>query len=64
MPGDFARHEANGVLFASPLSTLASGTQFAYMKAPDGALVEINSSAGRAFVHVHLMSEHPLCTAD
>jgi hypothetical protein len=26
--------------------------------------VEINSASSRAFVHVHLMSEHPLCTAD
>jgi catechol 2,3-dioxygenase-like lactoylglutathione lyase family enzyme len=34
------------------------------MNAPDGALVEINSAQSRAFVHVHLYSEHPLCTAD
>ena len=64
MPADFAMHQANGVQFATPLSKLASGTVFAYMKAPDGALVEINSATSRAFVHVHLMSEHPLCTAD
>ena len=31
------------------------------MQAPDGGLVEINTSTGRSFVHVHLMSEHPLC---
>ena len=64
MPADFAMHQANGVKFATPLSKLAQGTVFAYMNAPDGALVEINSAQSRAFVHVHLYSEHPLCTAD
>jgi catechol 2,3-dioxygenase-like lactoylglutathione lyase family enzyme len=63
MPGDFAMHQKNGVTFASPLSTLAQGTMFAYMKGPDGALVEINSSQSRAFVHVHLYSDKPLCAA-
>jgi catechol 2,3-dioxygenase-like lactoylglutathione lyase family enzyme len=64
MAADFAMHQANGVKFATPLSKLAQGTVFAYMNAPDGALVEINSALSRAFVHVHLYSEHPLCTAD
>jgi hypothetical protein len=64
MAADFAMHQANGVKFATPLSKLAQGTVFAYMNAPDGALVEINSAPSRAFVHVHLYSEHPLCTAD
>jgi catechol 2,3-dioxygenase-like lactoylglutathione lyase family enzyme len=64
MPGDFARHQAGGVQFATPLSKLAGGTVFAYLNAPDGALVEINSAPSRAFVHVHLYSEHPRCAAD
>jgi catechol 2,3-dioxygenase-like lactoylglutathione lyase family enzyme len=64
MPADFAMHQANGVQFATPLSKLASGTVFAYLKAPDGGLVEINSATSRAFVHVHLTAEHPLCAAD
>ena len=64
MPADFAIHQANGVRFVSPLSKLPSGTFFAYMSAPDGGLVEINTHTGRAFAHVHLMSEHPLCAAD
>lgn len=64
MPGDFALHEKNGVTFATPLSKLAQGTVFAYMQAPDGALVEINSAQSRAFVHVHLYSDKPLCAAD
>jgi catechol 2,3-dioxygenase-like lactoylglutathione lyase family enzyme len=34
------------------------------MKAPDGALVEINTSNTRAFIHVHLYSDAPLCAAD
>ena len=64
MEEDFAKHQANGIQFATPLSRLASGTVFAYMKAPDGALVEINSAQTRAFIHVHLTSDKPLCTAD
>jgi hypothetical protein len=34
------------------------------MKAPDGALVEINTSQTRAFIHVHLYSDAPLCAAE
>ena len=64
MAADFASHQANGVRFLTPLSTLAQGTVFAYMQGPDGALVEINSAKTRAFVHVHLYSEHPLCAAE
>jgi catechol 2,3-dioxygenase-like lactoylglutathione lyase family enzyme len=64
MPADFAMHQANGVRFATPLSTLAQGTVFAYMNGPDGALVEINSAPNRALAHVHLYSDKPLCTAD
>ena len=64
MPGDYARHQADGVRFATPLNKLPQGTQFAYIQGPDGALVEINSSQSRAFVHVHLYSDKPLCTAD
>jgi catechol 2,3-dioxygenase-like lactoylglutathione lyase family enzyme len=64
MAADFEMHQARGVRFLTPLSTLAQGTVFAYMQAPDGALVEINSAKTRAFVHVHLYSEHPLCAAD
>jgi catechol 2,3-dioxygenase-like lactoylglutathione lyase family enzyme len=64
MAGDFAKHQASGVSFATPLSKLAQGTVFAYMNGPDGALVEINSAASNAFVHVHLYSEHPLCAAE
>ena len=64
MAGDYAMHAANGVTFVTPLSKLAQGTVFVYLRGPDGALVEINSAASRAFVHVHLYSEHPLCAAD
>jgi catechol 2,3-dioxygenase-like lactoylglutathione lyase family enzyme len=64
MAADFASHQKNGVRFLTPLSTLAQGTVFAYMQGPDGALVEINSAKTRAFVHVHLYSEHPLCAAE
>jgi catechol 2,3-dioxygenase-like lactoylglutathione lyase family enzyme len=64
METDYPKHLANGVTFATPLTKLGSGTLFAYMKAPDGALVEINSSNTRAFIHVHLYSDAPLCAAD
>jgi len=64
MEADYQKHLANGVVFQTPVTRLASGTLFAYMKAPDGALVEINSANTRAFIHVHLYSEAPLCAAD
>jgi catechol 2,3-dioxygenase-like lactoylglutathione lyase family enzyme len=62
--GDFAMHQANGVTFDGPMSKLASGTLVSYLKGPDNALIEVNSAAGRAFGHVHLMAEHPQCAAD
>ena len=61
---DYQRHLANGIAFQNPLARLASGLQFAYLKAPDGALVEINTANTRAFIHVHLYSDAPLCAAD
>jgi catechol 2,3-dioxygenase-like lactoylglutathione lyase family enzyme len=64
MEADFKKHLDNGVSFHTPITRLQSGTQFAYMKAPDGALVEINTASTRAFLHVHLYSAAPLCAAD
>ncbi|HST22703.1 MAG TPA: VOC family protein [Blastocatellia bacterium] len=64
METDYEKHRANGVIFHTPMTRLNSGLLFAYMKAPDGALVEINTSNTRAFIHVHLYSDAPLCAAD
>jgi len=64
MEADYKKHLAAGVTFQTPITRLGSGTLFAYMKGPDGALVEINTSQTRAFIHVHLYSDAPLCTAD
>lgn len=64
MEADYQKRLAQGVAFQTPLTRLPSGTLFAYMKGPDGALVEINSSQTRAFIHVHLYSDAPLCAAD
>lgn len=64
MEADYQKHLDNGVTFATPMTKLGSGLLFAYMKAPDGALVEINTSNTRAFIHVHLYSDAPLCAAD
>jgi catechol 2,3-dioxygenase-like lactoylglutathione lyase family enzyme len=64
METDYQKHLAAGVTFATPITRLNSGLLFAYMKAPDGALVEINTANTRAFIHVHLYSEAPLCTAE
>jgi catechol 2,3-dioxygenase-like lactoylglutathione lyase family enzyme len=64
MEADYQKHQANGVAFDTPLTKLGSNLLFAYMKAPDGALVEINTSQTRAFIHVHLFSAAPLCAAD
>lgn len=63
MESDYQKHLAAGVSFATPMTKLASGLLFAYMKAPDGALVEINTANTRAFLHVHLYSDAPLCAA-
>jgi catechol 2,3-dioxygenase-like lactoylglutathione lyase family enzyme len=64
MEADYQKHLANGVIFHTPITRLGSGLLFAYMKAPDGALVEINTSNTRAFIHVHLYSDAPLCAAE
>ena len=64
METDYQKRLAQGVAFHTPITRLPSGTLFAYMKAPDGTLVEINSSQTRAFIHVHLYSDAPLCAAD
>lgn len=64
MEADYQKHLASGVAFQTPITKLGSGTLFAYMKAPDGALVEINTSQTRAFIHVHLYSDAPLCAAE
>ncbi len=64
METDYQKHIANGVTFHTPMTRLGSGLLFAYMKAPDGALVEINTSNTRAFIHVHLYSDAPLCAAE
>jgi len=64
METDYQKHIDNGITFQTPITRLGSGLLFAYMKAPDGALVEINTSNTRAFIHVHLYSDAPLCAAD
>lgn len=64
MEADYKKHLAAGVTFQTPITRLGSGTLFAYMKGPDGALVEINTSQTRAFIHVHLYSDAPLCAAE
>lgn len=64
MEADYKKHLASGVTFHTPITRLGSGTLFAYMKGPDGALAEINSSQTRAFIHVHLYSDAPLCAAE
>lgn len=64
METDYQKHLANGVTFHTPITRLGSGLLIAYMKAPDGALVEINTSNTRAFIHVHLYSDAPLCAAE
>jgi catechol 2,3-dioxygenase-like lactoylglutathione lyase family enzyme len=64
MEADYQKHLASGVTFHTPITRLGSGLLFAYMKAPDGALVEINTSNTRAFIHVHLYSDAPLCAAE
>lgn len=64
MEEDYQKHLANGIAFHTPLTRLNANLLFAYMRAPDGALVEINTARTRAFLHAHLYSAAPLCAAD
>ncbi|HEX4947810.1 MAG TPA: VOC family protein [Blastocatellia bacterium] len=64
MEADYQKHVANGITFATPMTRLNANLLFAYMKAPDGALVEINTANTRAFIHTHLFSAAPLCAAE
>ena len=64
MESDYQKHLAHGITFATPLTRLNPNLLFAYMKAPDDALVEINTANTNAFLHVHLVSAAPLCAAD
>jgi catechol 2,3-dioxygenase-like lactoylglutathione lyase family enzyme len=61
---DYQAHLAKGVTFQMPVTRLSPGFLFTYLKAPDGALVEINTAASRAFTHTHLFSAAPLCAAE
>lgn len=64
METDYEKHRSRGIEFATPMTRLGSGLLFAYMRGPDGALIEINTAQTRAFLHVHLYSDAPLCAAD
>ncbi|MFN0121485.1 MAG: VOC family protein, partial [Blastocatellia bacterium] len=64
METDYQKHLTSGVSFATPLTRLNPNLLFAYMKGPDGALIEINTANTRAFIHTHLYSAAPLCAAE
>ena len=64
METDYQTHLANGVPFATPMTRLNANLLFAYMRAPDGALVEIHTASSRAFLPTHLFSAAPLCAAE
>lgn len=61
---DYQAHLTRGITFQIPVTRLSPGFLFTYLKAPDGALVEINTAASRAFTHTHLFSAAPLCAAE
>jgi catechol 2,3-dioxygenase-like lactoylglutathione lyase family enzyme len=61
---DYQTYLAKGVAFQIPVTRLSPGFLFTYLKAPDGALVEINTATSRAFTHTHLFSAAPLCAAE
>lgn len=61
---DVRKHEGRGISFYSPIAKLPSGTEFAYMKGPDDAMIEINTGRGRAFTHVHMFSDDPITAGE
>ena len=56
---EYIRQLDLGTPFAQPLEYLLPGAYFAYIAAPHGVEVEINSSKNAGFGHVHLYSLHP-----
>src|SRR5205085_12336170 len=63
-PADVDALVGRGVTFYAPITKLPSGTEFAYMKGPDGAMIEINTGKERVFTHVHLFSDDPLAAGE
>jgi len=61
---DVAKHAAAGIPFYAPIAKLPSGTEFAYMKGPDGAMIEINTGRARVFTHLHLFSDDPIAAGE
>jgi len=65
MPRAYQEQLAKGTKFDTPLtdiSDLARSPNFyyAYVKGPDGALIEINTASNHRFGHLHLLSADPV----
>ena len=72
MPAAYQKQLELGTKFFTPLTDISamlggsgSGRFFyAYVAAPDRALVELNTSSNHQFGHVHLFSEDPIAAGD
>jgi catechol 2,3-dioxygenase-like lactoylglutathione lyase family enzyme len=63
VPAEYARQQALGATFATPLSDISTGLggepgqfHFMYVLGPDGERIEINTDADDNFGHIHLYS--------
>src|SRR5262252_5719454 len=72
MPAAYQKQIEMGTKFFTPLTDISamlggsgSGRFFyAYVEAPDRALVELNTSSNHQFGHLHLFSEDPIAAGD
>ncbi len=73
MKATYQKQLDSGTKFATPLTDISdlvgrppnSGKFFyAYVEAPDGALIELNTAGFHRFGHIHLLSADPIATAD
>jgi catechol 2,3-dioxygenase-like lactoylglutathione lyase family enzyme len=73
MKATYAKHVAEGTKFDTPLTDISDiggnvGAKdlfyYAYVKGPDGALIELNTANHHRFGHLHLFSEDPIAAGE
>ncbi|MBI2687178.1 MAG: VOC family protein [Acidobacteria bacterium] len=65
MPKTYAEQLANGTPFDTPLTDISDltrtpGFYYAYVRGPEGALIELNTANHHRFGHLHLLSADPV----
>jgi lactoylglutathione lyase len=57
MPDAYQKQVAKGTKFGTPITELFPKFFYAYVDGPDGAIIELNTSANHNFGHLHLLSD-------